>query len=110
MNERALFILKRKGDIEEAIKYLNLARGLNEKDHSTNYNLGQLYLHLENLEKAEECALQAIELRKDFLIAHDLLGNVFFKQGRYENALKEFKHVIEISRSDAQGHYNLAVF
>jgi tetratricopeptide (TPR) repeat protein len=60
-----------------------------------------------NLEKAKEFAIRAIQYKENFLEAHDLLGNIYFKEGKYQNALEEFKRCVEISKSDAQGYFNL---
>jgi len=107
LNEKAVFILRQEGNIEEAIKILNLATQIDETGYFVNYNLGQLYLNSGNLEKAKECALHTIQYKKNFFEGYDLLGNVYFKEGMYEDALKGFRRVIEISETDAQGHYNL---
>lgn len=107
LNEKALFVLRKEGKIDEAIKILSLAKEIDETAFFTIYNLGQLYLNSESLEKAEENALLVIQGKRNFLDAYDLLGNIYFKQGKYEDASKEFKRVIEISEYDAVGHYNL---
>jgi tetratricopeptide (TPR) repeat protein len=107
LNEKALFVLKEEGEIEEAVKILNLAHHMDDSAYLVSYNLGQLYSNLENTEKAEEFARKAIQQKKDFLEAYDLVGNIHFKKGQYKEALKEFSRVIEISKDDAQGYYNL---
>jgi len=107
LNERALFILRKEGNVEKAIKILNLANVADETAFFVNYNLGQLYLNSGNMKKAEECALKAIQNRENFFEAHDFLGNIYFKQGKYKNALQEFKRVIKIYEFDAPGHYNM---
>jgi len=106
LNEKAFFILRKEGNIEEAIKILNLAKEIDETTFFVSYNLGQLYLNSGNIEKAKKCALQSVLQKEDFLEAHDLLGNIYFEQEKYEEALKEFKRVIEIYELDAPGHYN----
>ena len=107
LNEKAVYILREEGDIEEAVKILELAHMINDTAYIVSYNLGQLYSNLGNVEKAEQCARKAIQQKKDFLEAYDLVGNICFKQGEYLEALEEFSRVIEISKCDAQGHYNL---
>jgi tetratricopeptide (TPR) repeat protein len=107
LNEKALVILRTEGKIDEAIKILLLAHGIDETGFIVSYNLGQLYFNSGDLKKAEKFALEAAQNKQNFLGTHDLLGNIYFKQGRYEEALEEFSRVIEISESDAQGHYNL---
>lgn len=107
LNEKALFVLREEGEIEEAVKILNLAYHIDDSAYLVSYNLGQLYSNMGNAEKAEEFARKAIQQKKDFLEGYDLLGNIYFKQEQYREALKEFNRVIEISKDDAQGYYNL---
>ncbi len=107
LNQKALFTLRDEGNIDEAIKILNLAQEIDQTAFFTSYNLGQLYLNSGKIEKAEGNALRVIQSKKNFIDAHDLLGNIYFQKGKYEDALKEFERVIEISEFDAVGHYNL---
>jgi len=107
LNEKALFVLRTEGKIEEAIRILEFANNIEKGSFFISYNLGQLYLSMGNLEKAKEFAIRAIQYKENFLEAHDLLGNIYFKEGKYQNALEEFKRCVEISKSDAQGYFNL---
>jgi tetratricopeptide (TPR) repeat protein len=107
LNEKALVTLRTEGKIDEVIKILLLAHGIDETGFIVSYNLGQLYFNSGDFKKAEEFALKTVQHKENFLGTHDLLGNIYFKKGRYEEALEEFSRVIEISESDAQGHYNL---
>ncbi|MGD8536824.1 MAG: tetratricopeptide repeat protein, partial [Candidatus Aminicenantes bacterium] len=107
LNEKALFVLREEGEIEEAVKILDLAHHIDDSAYLVSYNLGQLHSNMGNAEKAEEFARKSIQQKKDFLEAYDLLGNIYFKQEKYREALKEFSRVIEISKDDAQGYYNL---
>lgn len=107
LNEKAVYVLREKGDVEEAVKILELAHMINDTAYIVSYNLGQLYSNLGDVEKAEQCARKAIQQKKDFLEAYDLVGNIYFKQGKYLEALEEFSRVIKISKCDTQGHYNL---
>jgi tetratricopeptide (TPR) repeat protein len=107
LNQKALFVLRTEGKVEEAIRILELANQLDIRVFFIDYNLGQLYLNLGNLEKARELALSALQSRKIFQEPRDLLGNIYFQEGKYEQAAEEFREVIKISDSDAQGHYNL---
>ena len=107
LNQKALFILRNEGNIDEAIKILSLAQFIDQTAFFTSYNLGQLYLNSGKLDKAEGNALRVIQSKKNFIDAHDLLGNIYFKKEKYEDALREFERVIEISEFDAVGHYNL---
>ena len=107
LNEKALHTLRKDGKIGEAVKILNIAKEIDKKAYFICFNLGQLYLNLGELEQAEANAWHVIQSKNNFHGAYDLLGNIYFLQGKHEEALKEFKRVIDISESDAVGHYNL---
>lgn len=107
LNEKALFIIRAEGKIEEAIKILNFANQIDRTSFFINYNLGQLYFIQGDKEKAKMHALQSIHHKPNFFPAYDLLGSIYFEEGRYRDALEEFKKVVEISKTDAQGYYNL---
>jgi tetratricopeptide (TPR) repeat protein len=105
--EKALFILKSTGDIKKAIQLNELANRIDRTNSFVSYNLAQLYFHLGDLHKSKDYALLAIQHETDFLEAVDLLGNIYFMQGKYEEAATKFRKVVEISKNDAQGYYNL---
>ena len=107
LNQKALYILRTEGKVEEAIQILKLADQLDIRVYFIDYNLGQLYLNSGNLKRAREYALYTLQYRKIFQEARDLLGNIYFQEGKHEQAAQEFREVIKISDSDAQGHYNL---
>jgi tetratricopeptide (TPR) repeat protein len=107
LNQKALFVLRTEGKVEEAIQILRLADQLDIRVYFIDYNLGQLYLNSGNLKKAKEYALSTLRYRTIFREARDLLGNIYFHEKDYEQAAEEFREVIKISDSDAQGHYNL---
>jgi len=109
LNKKALSVLRTEGNIEEAIRILNLAYQADKTAYFVSYNLGKLYIGKGDLKKAKEFALRAISYKNDYIKAHDLLGNICFKQGKYEDALREYKKVTEISEADVQAHYNLGI-
>lgn len=107
LNEQALFQLKSKGAVEGAIEILNQAIQLGNAPFYIFYNQGMLHYNQGNLQEARLYASLSIQQKDDFLDAHDLMGNVYFREGRYHEALSEFDKVVKISDTDPQGHYNL---
>jgi tetratricopeptide (TPR) repeat protein len=49
----------------------------------------------------------ALEEGNYFLEAYDLLGNIYFRNGNINEAIRAFKKVLDINDHDAMGHYNL---
>jgi protein O-GlcNAc transferase len=57
--------------------------------------------------KALPYAWKAVELKKSFKEAIDLVGSIFLKMEDYENSIRSFQKVIAIDPKDAIGFYNL---
>ena len=105
-----------KGKIDEAIKALEKALVVDERSLLINHNLALLYYDLEKIEEAETYCARALwykdfqKVSKDDAAGcHDLMGNIFYVQRRFDKALLEFKDVLEIDKRNANGHYNLGI-
>ena len=48
------------------------------------------------------------KLKTDSTKLHYNLANLFFEQGKYEKAAREYKKVLEVIPQDPAAHYNLA--
>jgi len=105
-----------KGKIDEAIKALEKALVVDERSFLINHNLALLYYDLEKIEEAEIYCARALWY-KDFQKVskddeagcHDLMGNIFYVQRKFDKALLEFKDMLEIDKRNATGHYNLGI-
>ncbi|MEW6455962.1 MAG: tetratricopeptide repeat protein [Acidobacteriota bacterium] len=106
LNERAILKV-REGKIDEAIKILTYSTQIDRGCFYINYNLGQLHFMKNQLLKAKNYALIAIETKKDFFEAHDLLGNIYFREGNFSKSEEEYRKTVEISEKDPLAHYNL---
>jgi tetratricopeptide (TPR) repeat protein len=105
-----------KGKIDEAIKPLEKALVVSEQSFLVNHNLALLYFDMEKIEKAETYCARALWYKdldkvskEDAAGSHDLMGNIFYQQKRYDEALLEFKDALEIDERNAIGHYNLGI-
>jgi len=105
-----------KGEIDEAIKPLEKALVVSEQSFLVNHNLALLYFDMEKIEKAETYCARALWYKdldkvskEDAAGSHDLMGNIFYQQKRYDEALLEFKDALEIDERNATGHYNLGI-
>jgi len=104
------------GQIDEAIKALEKALVVNEQSFPMNHNLALLYFDMEKMEKAETYCARALWYKdfdkvskEDSAGCHDLMGNIFYLQKRYDKALLEFKNMLRIDERNAAGHYNLGI-
>lgn len=105
-----------KGQIDEAIKALEKSLVVSDQSFLMNHNLALLYYDTEKIEKAETYCARALWYKdfdkvskKDAAGCHDLMGNIFYQQKRYDKALLEFKDMLEIDERNAAGHYNLGI-
>jgi len=72
------------------------------------YNLGQLNNTLGRFAEALACGARTIALKNDSAEAHDLMGNVYFKIGDFENAVRSYEKALGLSTRDPLSYYNLA--
>jgi tetratricopeptide (TPR) repeat protein len=72
------------------------------------YNLGQLSNTLGRFAEALACGARTIALKNDSAEAHDLMGNVYFKIGDYENAARSYEKALGLDTRDPLSFYNLA--
>ena len=97
----------REGNINEAKRLLSSFLEIHDAPPLLYYNLGQIYNMFNEYESALQYAHKAIEIKKDFKEAYDLIGNIYFKIEDYEHSLLAYKEVINIDHTDAMGHYNI---
>lgn len=80
---------------KKAILCLKKALNLNENEIAWSM-LGGCYGELQELDKAEQCFLNALKLNPNFPPAHVDLANVYFTQGKYEDGWKEYEWRFEV--------------
>ena len=66
-----------------------------------------IYFKLKLFEKAIKSSKKAIELKPDFVNAHNNLGIILQKIEKFEQAEFRFKKAIELNSDYAEAHYNL---
>jgi tetratricopeptide (TPR) repeat protein len=119
---KEFFKVLRKGKIDEAIDILETALSADEQSFNINYNLALLYFdmielehfHVAMLEKAEIYCARVLWFKDYFradkaviIDSHELMGNIYFTQKKYEKAKNEFEKILEIDPSNDIAHYNI---
>jgi serine/threonine protein kinase/Flp pilus assembly protein TadD len=93
-----------KGMVDEGITELEHAIAINPQAGYAYLQLVFLHTLRGNYERAEAVARQAIELQERFISgkeglqivgAHSRLGYVYYRQGRYDDAIREYKRELE---------------
>lgn len=82
---------KKRGEPEEAEKWLNEALKRNPEHPRALYELGEIYMGRKDFSKAEELSKNAISLESEFPFAHFNLGLILQEMGNYEEALLHYK-------------------
>jgi len=63
-------------------------------------NMAGFYMLDNNLEKAQQYAMQALKAFPDFIDALELLGKIHFQQSQYDDAINYYRKAYEISKND----------
>jgi tetratricopeptide (TPR) repeat protein len=52
-------------------------------------------------------ASRAEQLRSDFVLAYDLLGNLYLKSGEIDNSIAQSRHALKLNPDDQEALYHL---
>ncbi|MCK4931030.1 MAG: tetratricopeptide repeat protein [Candidatus Aminicenantes bacterium] len=106
MNRSAVSFV-RLGELNSAIGLIKRFLEVNDHWPGLDYNLALVYNMKGEMLNALKYAWIAVSIKKNFRDAHDLLGNIYFKLGEYDHAIRAYKNVVSIHKTDAMGYYNL---
>ncbi|MEW6455363.1 MAG: tetratricopeptide repeat protein [Acidobacteriota bacterium] len=99
--------LIRNGLIKEGLSKFHTALQIDPKSPEVNYNVGLIYLNLEDYEDAYLYAQRAVDTKKFYLEGYDLLGNAYFRLEEFDKSIQAFKKTVQLNSDDAQAYYNL---
>ena len=74
---------------------------------STLNNLGAIFTHLKEHQKAKGCYEKAIKINSNHAGSHYNLGNLFKELGENQKAKKSFEKAIDLNPNYVNAHYNL---
>ncbi|MFQ6069704.1 MAG: tetratricopeptide repeat protein [Candidatus Aminicenantales bacterium] len=97
------------GEYEKAIKAAEKIVELNPDSELAVYNLGIMYLKLENYDKAVETFKRALTINPNYDVAYYNIGLSYFNQKKYREAIQAFKKFVEITPDNADAWYNIGV-
>jgi tetratricopeptide (TPR) repeat protein len=71
--------------------------------------LGRARLAADKAKDAEKALKKALKISSDLPLAHVLIGDVYFTQGKYSKASKSYKTALESDNSNVAAHLRLAL-
>ena len=96
------------GELDEAVRYLNMSLNLNDKFYFSWLELGVIFLKAGELDKAEETLKTAEKLGKHEMIYFHL-GVLHGLKKDYDIALDYFKKALEMNNKNADTFFNLSL-
>ena len=106
--EEAIVAMK-SGAIDKALKLLTrLSKDAPDKPRMFT-NLGLAHFQLQQPELAEQAFQSAIARDPNDAVAHNHLGILQRRQGRFQDALQEYQRAIKIDSKYAHAHLNLGI-
>jgi Flp pilus assembly protein TadD, contains TPR repeats len=97
-----------RGDIDEAIKILEIYLNEHPQDYYAINKLGVAFVYNGKTNSAKECFYKAIEINPNFAPSYSNIGNLFTEEGKYEEALYWYKKALEIDPQFSSARTNLA--
>ncbi|WP_028329290.1 tetratricopeptide repeat protein [Brachyspira alvinipulli] len=103
-----IYDFRRNENYNEALKLIKKAVELNENDSAYWYIFGYINYKNENYYAAIEYAEKAVKLNKSYVFDYDnyleyyltVIGESYFKLGKYDEAIEVFKEIIKLPRHD----------
>jgi tetratricopeptide (TPR) repeat protein len=93
----------------EAVDVLNQLTEIDENHLEGHINLAVAQVNTDDLQGAEQSYKQAIAIAPDAANPRYNLGNLYWQQERYEEALAAYAKSVELDPSDNDALYNLAI-
>ncbi len=97
------------GEKQRAIGLYGEMIGLDPSFAPAYINLGTIYFHLRQFDRAEEFYRRATETDPEYVLAYFDLGNVLDELERLEESIAAYRRAVILSPCYADAHYNLAL-
>jgi tetratricopeptide (TPR) repeat protein len=107
--EKALELERCAAPIAEVIRTYEQALELDPVSAGVLVNLGTIYFHMRDWDKAERHYRRALEADPQYALAHFNLGNLFDEKGDRSQALLQYLMALRLDPNYRDAHYNLAL-
>jgi tetratricopeptide (TPR) repeat protein len=103
------YVLRQKGQVDEAIVQYQKALEIDPGYANAHYNFGNALFQKGRVDEAMEHYQKALEIQPQYAEAHNNLGNVLRQKGRVDEAIIQYQKAVEIEPDFAMAHYNLGM-
>jgi len=98
---------KELGDLEAAIKMLNIAISLNTNYAEAHYNLAVIFQSQKQIDLAINSYKRAIAISPKYADAYNNLGNLLLEIGQLQNSIQALEWAVAYKHDFAEAFYNL---
>ena len=98
---------KELGDLEAAIKMLNIAISLNANYAEAHYNLAVIFQSQKQTEMALKSYKRAIAISPNYADAYNNLGNLLLEIGQFQESIQTLEWAVAYKHDFAEAFYNL---
>jgi len=95
------------GDLNSALEWCKRQLSYDDKQIWAYNSLAWIYLGKDDLEKAKAACEKAVEINPNFVMGLFSLGHTCRLQGRYEEALRPLKKILEINPAEPYAAYHV---
>jgi tetratricopeptide (TPR) repeat protein len=103
------YVLRQKGQVDEAIVQYQKALEIDPGYANAHYNFGNALFQKGRMDEAMEHYQKALEIQPQYAEAHNNLGNVLRQKGRVDEAIIEYQKALKIEPDFVMAHYNLGM-
>lgn len=107
-NNLGVISLEHHKDFAAAQRYFTAALAVDPGNLNALGNLGNTWLKLGNMDSAETCYRNCLDLAPENLMALNNLGALLFKRRRHEEAARYLWRAVELWPEDIEAYFNLA--
>jgi tetratricopeptide (TPR) repeat protein len=100
-------------NLEQALSTVRLQLKTHPQDAFLHYMEAQILFQqgpdadTPEFKQAIASAERSLQLKPDFVLAHDLLGNLYFRSGQLERSIEQSRQALKLNPSDQEALYHL---
>jgi len=94
---------------QDSVRLFKHTVAVTTNNHSTYYNLGNVYARQGRLQEALESYRQALRINSDYPDVYNSLGVILFRQGKTTEAIGQYAEALKRNPAYANAYFNMGV-